>query len=174
MVLAICWAFILGVIIGRGYEPIDLIDRARKKISLSNKKNKKPTQAPKDQVLKPTQLTFYKRVRQDSVEKFLDISNPQKRAQGSPKKIISDNKGTKYEYMIQVSSFSNKRDASALCKRLEKKQIPSMVKGVRINKKTWYRVYIIFAGTNNTLEQKMILLRKMGFKDFIVKAKKIN
>ncbi len=60
--LAIVWAFILGVIVGRGYGPIDVITPLKKKVLSSPlKATQSKNNTSKEKVLSPTELTFFEK-----------------------------------------------------------------------------------------------------------------
>ncbi|GAB6160898.1 SPOR domain-containing protein [Desulfothermus naphthae] len=171
--LGIVWAFILGVIVGRGYGPIDIISPLKKRVLPSSINSKSSAQHPTPnvhkKVLSPTELTFLNKVRQNDIES--KIVSPKK---SNIKESYShaSKKEHRYQYIIQISSFRNKKDALSLVKRLHQKKFSAKVEEVTINGSSFYRVLVVIQGSSDYIQDKMELLSKMGFKDYIVKMRK--
>ena len=171
--LGMVWAFILGVIVGRGYGPIDIMSPFKKKVLRSSINPKlsgqHPTPNVHKKVLSPTELTFLNKVRQNDIES--KIVGPKK---SNTKKSYShaSKNDHRYQYIIQISSFKNKKDALSLVKRLHKKNFSAKIEEVTINGSSFYRVLVVIEGSSDYIQDKMELLSKMGFKNYIVKMRK--
>ncbi|GAB6888235.1 SPOR domain-containing protein [Desulfothermus okinawensis JCM 13304] len=171
--LAIVWAFILGVIVGRGYGPIDVITPLKKKVLSSPlKATQSKNNTSKEKVLSPTELTFLKKVRQNSIDK--EVSYAQRYNKSKSQSVRLNNKrdsNTYYKYVIQISSFKKKEDAMSLADRLNHKNIPAKIEGVKINDQNFYRVLVVLKGGIHDIKTKMELIEKMGFKKYIIREK---
>ena len=171
--LGMVWAFILGVIVGRGYGPIDIMSPFKKRIKSSSiitqsTTPQKPSNTHK-KVLSPTELTFLTKVRQNDIENKIVGSK-----KSNIKKSYShtSKKDHRYQYIIQISSFKNKKDALCLVKRLREKNFSAKIEEVTINGHSFFRVLVVIEGSSNSVEDKIALLSKMGFKNYIVKMRK--
>ena len=173
---AIIWSFILGVIIGRGYGPIDLISPIEKKINLSsNSTLKKQNNKTNEKVLNSTELTFYQKIKQDTAEKLLNLQPYSKKKRKTSTTKVAKKTKTKsslYEYIIQISSFSSKKDALSQLKLLQKKHLTAKIETSKRGSKTWYRVFIILRGSLKSIGKELSALKKLGFKDYIIKEKR--
>jgi len=164
--IAIVWAFIVGVIVGRGYGPIDLLSFSVKKTAKQEKKKIKSNHENK--VLDPSELTFYEKVRQNSLEKLLKTNKDYLKNKSSSIK----QQGQKYQYTFQVASFRSKEDALALSKEIKKKGLVSWIEEVLIEKRPWYRVYVQVKGRSIKIKNDIQKLKNMGLTDFIILKKK--
>ncbi len=168
--VGVVWAFILGVIVGRGYDPIDLVSSLghQKKVSMDAVQNQtinKSSFKAKVEVLKPTELTFYKKVKEDFLEPKPSILDK------ISKEAVNKKKKVHHEYLIQISSYKNKKDAIALIKFLREKGFFSKIEKAVIGSKVWYRVHVVIKGEREDLRKEIKKLKKMGFKDIIVRQR---
>lgn len=164
--LAIVWAFILGVIVGRGYGPIDLLS-----FSFDRVKGKKLEEKQKKDVAKiinPTELTFYEKVKQDTGERFIQEKNNRRFTSASSSKETKD----VYTYLLQVSSFRSKKDALLFSNELKKNNFSSWVEKVVVNKREWFRVYVKISGNSYKLNSYIRKLKELGIDHVIIKEKK--
>lgn len=164
--IAIIWAFILGVIVGRGYGPIDLLSFSIKKTTKQEDQNKGANDVRK--VLAPSELTFYEKVRQNTVEKLLTTKENGPSSTLPSKKQLEE----KYQYTFQVSSFRAQKDALALSREIEKKGLVSWIEEVSVNKRPWFRVYVRIQGDSYKVKKDLGKLKDLGLNDFIIKEKK--
>ncbi len=105
-----------------------------------------------------------KKVRQNSIDK--EVSYAQRYNKSKSQSVRLNNKrdsNTYYKYVIQISSFKKKEDAMSLADRLNHKNIPAKIEGVKINDQNFYRVLVVLKGGIHDIKTKMELIEKNGF-----------
>jgi len=151
--IGMCWSFILGLFIGRGYNP-PLID-----IKHQEKIKKEETK-----VLPAEELTFLDALRKKR--------NKEKKVEIQDNKIKSINKKQdKIIYTYQCGSFKNKNDAKKLKSKLDRLikdyNHKTYLEEVEIKKETWTRVILQLTLTRQENENIQNILQKNNIVFFI-------
>ena len=177
LLLALIWAFILGVIVGRGYYPQSLIlDGNEVSAENKQKENIKPSK-----VLKPEELGFYDSLSRNlqerdagpsaAQEKALNVAQ-ETRASNNQEKAEDKQALDKYVYIYQVAAFRDKTKANKLCSRINRAGFDTVLKKVHKDNKIWYRTFVTFKGTpedRGILKEK---LSNLGLDNFFLQEKR--
>ncbi|MBT8763844.1 SPOR domain-containing protein [Desulfohalobiaceae bacterium Ax17] len=176
IILAMVWAFILGVYIGRGYNPEDVVPEIAK--ILPETKSESRQNVPKQGTLRPEQLEFYEKLKhlpEPELKKDTAIKSEVKRKSSaqSPKNI--NKSGTKqnfFSYTFQVAAFKTLKQAKKMQKNLVAQGFISSVTKAFAADQPWFRVFVHFQGTPEQVVQFKNKLKKIGIKQPILKRKK--
>ncbi len=153
----VVWAFILGVVVGRGYEPLNIF-------SLLHSPSKKRSSSPGDNtnssaVLKPQQLTFYQ-----GVKSLGQVTQKKSRDVLKAKKTV---RVTQKRYFLQVCALLRREDAMGVKASLERRGFRARIMTTKINGRIWYRVYIEEEGGRNKIWKDVAKIKKMGFNPLV-------
>ncbi len=154
VVLAMVWSFILGVFVGRGYNPEDVIPDIARVMPDSGKEISVP------RVLRPEELEFFDRLRSTpSVlrttppvqEKTTSRTHPEPSTQVRPDPPVSPRTAAEAEtfiYSYQVGSFQKMTRAVELQKQLVDEGFSASIADAFINNEPWYRVIVEFESSD--------------------------
>lgn len=182
--IVVVWAFILGVILGRGYRPEILIPQLAQ-IMPSHKKKDVQEKDPskKSVVLSPEELGFFEEVKKENnlssntesrgnVQKDLNAEQKSDTSGNSEQKSINQ-PDKLFAYTYQVAAFQDKNRAQKLQAKLQTVGVQSYLKKVSKTTADWYRIYIPFKGTTEDIRELKKSLHKLGLKKVIIRSKKI-
>jgi cell division protein FtsN len=182
IMLGMVWAFILGVYIGRGYKPEDVVPQIARIMPETEVRSNKTGPSPstiKQEILKPEQLEFYEKLKdqpktklkKDTLTRIKTKNKP--RARSKHTKTDSANaKQNIYSYTYQVAAFKTLNQANKMQKTLTTQGIMSSVTQTFTGNRTWFRVFVHFQGTPKQVEKFKNKLKKIGIKQPILKRKK--
>jgi len=180
IILGMVWAFILGVYIGRGYKPEDVVPEiARIMPETKSRPNQTPPGIVKQETLRPEQLEFYEKLK-DQPKTKLKKDTPARTATKGKSRARSKNTKTNsanakqniYSYTYQVAAFKTLNQANKMQKTLTTQGIMSSVTQTFTGNRTWFRVFVHFQGTPKQVEKFKNKLKKIGIKQPILKRKK--
>ncbi len=169
--LAMIWAFMLGVFVGRGYRPEDYVP----KLSEVMPREKTSEQAEKKppRTLKAEELGFLQRLTKDGTQKRAQKSpttkKPASRQDAGEERAVS---GNRFEYLYQVASFRERQRAGKLRTKLVHSGITASVKKAVADSKQWYRVLVSFRGTESQDKEIRKEMKRLGITDPFLKDKK--
>lgn len=184
LLLILVWAFILGVIVGRGYHPRSIIDTEEKRTT-SQKESNETLASRESKVLKPEELGFY-----DSLQDKMEPDSPPERESAAVSKEIQSSsrerseandkeslekreKGPqRYVYTYQVGAFKKKDSADRLRRKINRAGFDTVLKKVREDDKTLYRTYVTFEGSPKDTALFQERLTHLGFENFFLQKKK--
>lgn len=191
--LGVIWVFIFGVLVGRGYRPENSVPEIA---SVMPKSAYTPSEAPKDEILKPEELEFFDSLKEQTElpkqpaqktesgkptaeqeqPKQKPAEKPAASAQKSPpapenKQASSDN-GNLYAFVYQTASFKKKDKAVAFEKRVKELGLDTELEQARYEGDYWYRVLVRVRGTENDAEAVKTKIRTLGTGDPLLRAKK--
>ncbi len=183
-VLIMAWAFILGILVGRGYKPESVISELSHMVPPLIKGD--PSAAPSRPLL-PEELRFFESL-QEKVAPALPLAPPRKEAvsaaqpsaeSGPPSPPVSppDPAETlpgspQFEFVYQVAAFQTDAQARALQQRLADVGGTISVEVTVLEGKPWYRVLVALRGTAADAEQLKIRLQTYGVAAPFLRAKK--
>ena len=164
VVIGMAWAFILGVIVGRGYQPEKIAKEVAQKFlpedfPLLTEKN--------EEVLKAEELEFFEKLKQGSTTASTSLaaappvpakasapSAPappqvqQKTETNTPAPAVPANdKDEVFVFNYQVAALNTMEQAQNFLKQLESGGFKTSVVTANHEGKTWYRVYVHHQGT---------------------------
>ena len=181
VVLGLIWVFILGVLLGRGYKPEKAVPEITKVLPGGESQ---VAEAPRPEVLKPEDLEFHNRVRQDPPSalppqpepKPLPLpaqqptpATPAQPAVQQPGPTVTPKptqpeaaSGPRYKYVYQVASFKESDRAQALKKQITDQGLASSIETAEIKGTPWYRVLVNVTGTQAEAQAAEEALVKSG------------
>jgi len=186
VVLSIIWAFILGILVGRGYSPETLFPKLASLLPAAESATEKtPESSHSGEVLKPEELGFYETLGHNDGGRPAGSSTDSSRDAGStgqePKSAGSsvssattrqENAAPGYRYVYQVAAFKSAEKAFALQDRLRAKGIRSEVSAVHIEERKWYRIVASFEGRPADTEGFKTELKRLGLHQPLLRSKK--
>jgi len=169
--VALVWAFILGVLVGRGYHPESVIPQVARLLPGQTEPASVPDRKVKDsQVLKPQELGFFESLQQESPSdqaRRQSRSSPGQKGGGGSNQAQAERKASEakqsgFRYVYQVAAFQSSGQARALSSRLEEAGLSASVTSVRNDAGLWYRVHVAFQGQPSDTLKLKAQLRKLG------------
>ena len=169
--VALVWAFILGVLVGRGYHPESVIPQVARLLPGQSEPAPVPEQeVTESRVLKPEELGFFESLQdgsssQSRSEQPRTSSQQQGRRssnQAQTQATGSTSKEADFRYLYQVAAFKSKDQARALNTRLKAAGLASSVTSVRRDAGLWFRVQVTFQGTPSDILGLKARLKELG------------
>lgn len=169
--VVVAWAFILGVLVGRGYQPEAFIPMVADYMPGHSNDPKKNVQGQLP-VLSAQELDFFenlqattahtqKTMRQQAAEQ--DQHEPQTRVTRNERAYI-------YEY--QVGAFRRENQAESLRQDLAENGLSAQVLPSTVQGTAWYRVVVLHTGSPHDVASFTSRLRQAGIDNFFLRAKK--
>ncbi len=188
VLLIMAWAFVLGILVGRGYYPENLWSGNDSREPAQQVRDTSGLQGadPEQHVLKPEELGFFDALQQEWAQGLLQSEADQdSKAETSPGqddgpaemaatlKQQQNKKNTqRFAYIYQVAAFQRQSQAELLQQRLEVAGIESYIQSVDKHDQRWYRVYVPHVGTSQETQELQQELKKMGLDKSFVRSKK--
>lgn len=188
VVLSIIWAFILGILVGRGYSPDSLFPKLAGLLPEAKSRTAQPSSpSGNDQVLKPEELGFFEALQQGGQESGPGGDTPsdeQMAREGAPEQaarnVSRDSAGAVkegppgpvYRYIYQVAAFRSAEKAYSLQNRLRSRDIHAEVSEVRIDQREWYRIVVPFEGHAGDTDSLKSELKRLGLHQPLLRSKK--
>jgi hypothetical protein len=178
VVLAMIWSFILGIFVGRGYNPEDVIPDLARIIPDSGQEIKAPG------VLRPEDLDFFDRLRSGPDPQR--PSPPVRERQTAPAKPetqvrIEPNppaapapvpEAETFIYSYQVGSFQTMDRAVDFQKKLGNAGFSASIADAFVNNEPWYRVIVEFESSEQGSASYMDRLESHGIKQPVLRSKR--
>lgn len=168
VVLAMVWSFILGVFVGRGYNPEDVIPDIARVLPDSAREASAP------RVLRPEELEFFDRLRSTppvlrtpspAQEKATASTKPQPTVQTRPDPPATPARvpeAETYIYSYQVGSFQKMQSAVELQRQLMNDGFSASIADAFINNEPWFRVIVEFQSSEQNSSRIMKKLEAHG------------
>lgn len=179
--LAIVWAFILGVFVGRGYNPEDVVPDISRLMPQEEKHEEKP------RILRPEELEFYDQLRSDPSGE----SSPQEQpaaptAQPSQEQPLEtaalppepdlepepEDNAESFIYTFQVGSFQSMERAGGLQQRLYREGFEASINRAFYENEPWYRVIIEVETTPSKIDNFKQRLGEQGIDQPLLRNKR--
>ncbi|MDQ7032529.1 MAG: hypothetical protein Q9M37_07425 [Desulfonauticus sp.] len=193
--IGMCWAFILGLIVGRGYNLNKIIPQNNTP-KITSKKQEKIIPPEKLVFMDKLQETSKQKKEQTETQQAKQISNQnktptkkdlKKNNKQTNKKIKKETKKNKpksvqktktYKYVYQFAAYKKQHLAQAYLKTVrkqlknfcQKENCSFTLEKAKIKNTTWYRVLLIVKTSKNT-SQISGIIKKSGLKKFILRQK---
>lgn len=190
MVLIMAWAFILGILVGKGYQPESVITELRHKIPSLGKG---PTVPVPSGPLLPEELRFFETL-QERATPAMPVAPPRaltaaltakeaaQSIQPAPPKVqpapeptpspIEHPAKPRFEFVYQVAAFQTNAQALALQQRLADVGGTTSVEVSVQDGRPWYRVLVTLRGSAADAEQLKSRLQAHGLTAPFLRAKK--
>ena len=188
-VLIMAWAFILGILVGRGYNPESVIPEIGRIVAPTTP----PPSVPPGTVLRPEELRFHDALqergsqpaptaprRTEPARPAGQPGEPVARAQPDisppaqvPSPAASPEAGAaQFEFVYQVASFQSDAQARSLQQDIASVGLPASVETGLVNGRQWYRVLVTVRGSQADADQAKFRLQGLGISDPFLRAKK--
>jgi len=176
LVAGLSWMFVMGVLVGRGYEPENAVPEIAKVLPRTHAPNT-------TSVLKAEELEFYNELRkkpkaQGQKQKNV-VQEPTAHKPKPPKELsfagVPPKKAPKeavYNYTYQAAAFKDLDAAHKFQARLNKLEISNGIERAVSRGKTWHRVLVYFKGTPTDTRMLKEKLKTLGVKKALLKEKK--
>lgn len=195
-ILIMAWAFILGILVGRGYNPESVIPEIGR---MMTPQTSAITSAPPRTVLQPEELRFYETLQERASQPApsAPVRNepttrpqPQQQVQQQPAMRIEQPQppvqisatetspapvpslGPQFEFVFQVASFQQDGQARSLQQRISSAGIPATVEAGTVDGHQWYRVLVTVRGAQTDANYIKSQLQGLGIENPFLRAKK--
>ncbi len=150
--IALVWAFIFGVIIGRGYYPETLVPALSRVVPQQERGQTPSPQSQRGEPLHAEELGFINSLSQGGKEAQVPESRNGQKAEQA--RSVGDNRQTgqqtraeeRYEYRYQVAALQAEDKARKVVRELKEKGMRVNLREVRKDGVTWYRIHVRFTG----------------------------
>ena len=169
-VVLVAWAFILGVLVGRGYHPEAFLPMVAE-VMPGHAQEKTEDGNPQEQVLSAQELGFFEslQAKADRPEKAAPKQAGQRQTT-QPEVEIQKERQT-YIYKYQVGAFQRQDQAESLRRTLNKNGFRAELAESKVQGTAWYRVLVRFKGHANEVDAFASRLRQAGMETFFLRSK---
>lgn len=194
--LCIIWVFVFGLIVGRGYQPEEIVPElkqfmpvAKNASDFSNQTSAQTSdlaEATPRNIIKAEELNFYEQLKKAPLPHTPNkpkatpvaikpapiiappASPPVKKA--APAETPKGNVQA-YDYVYQVASSQDPKSAELLKIKIEAKGLRTRIERATSGGATWYRVMVLFKGTPEDTRQFKDSLLELGIAKPLLKEK---
>jgi len=150
--IALVWAFIFGVIVGRGYQPESLLPALSKVMPQKEQGVESQTDKQRGESLRAEELGFINSL-SSSEEAPAKPQKPEEKEKGQAQESQSDPvpedkdlEEKRHVYRYQVAALQSNDRAEKVVQKLKAKGIRVNLREVDKNGDTWYRIHVLFTG----------------------------
>jgi hypothetical protein len=174
--VVVAWAFILGVLVGRGYHPEAFLPLVTEYMP-----GQSGQQQGKDQdqssVLSAQDLGFYDTLQQENRRKTDEPARIQAQVESDQDAYAEpdteeQSQKQAYVYEYQVGAFKRRSQAEVFQQGLKKQGFAAQVVRSTVQGTAWYRVLVQYTGQTTEEEAFTSRLRQAGVKNFFLRSKK--
>ena len=172
--VVVAWAFILGVLVGRGYQPETFLPLVSEYMP-GDAQHEKADQSAQNPVLSAQELGFFQSLQQEAKSETHEPERAQshdKPEEKSNARAVATNDSQGYVYEYQVGAFKRRSQAQALQKGLADRGFAADVIRSTVQGAAWYRVLVHYTGQVSGVEAFTSRLRQAGVKKFFLRSKK--
>ncbi|MFP4110013.1 MAG: SPOR domain-containing protein [Desulfonatronovibrio sp.] len=173
VVLAMVWAFILGVFVGRGYNPEDVVPEISRVMPDAGQSISVP------KVLRPEELEFFDRLKSSpeqpqagSQKQTLARTKLQPDIETPPKKPLDPAEVETFVYSYQVGSFQTIEKATKTQEQLARDGFSASIAQAFVNNEPWYRVIVEFESTDQNSEKMIQKLEDHGISQPLLRGRR--
>lgn len=169
------WAFILGVLVGRGYQPEAFLPLVAEYMPGQSKQLDERDQ-DQNPVLSAQELGFFESLQSEPElepgEKKQRASQTGTSLETKPETGIETQKSEQaYVYEFQVGAFKRQDQAEALRRRLVQNAFSAGVQKSRVQGSAWYRVVVRHTGEPTGVKAFTARLQQAGVSNFFLRSK---
>ena len=175
-VVVAAWAFILGILVGRGYHPESFVPLVADFMpgEQVSQEQKSKDQSP---VLSAQELGFYESLDSEGRQTSPANARSRERAQSDPRPSANAQKKrsldqTVYVYRYQVGAFKKRNQARTLQAHLDQVGIGAEVERSTVQGTAWYRVLVQYTGTPAGVQAFTSKLHAAGVSSFFLRSKR--
>ena len=176
MIIAMAWAFILGVMLGRGYQPETIVPEIAEMMPTPGRSAPAPKTQP---ILKPEELGFFERLKEaPPAAQSSPVRAEKKRAEPEtpapapvPKKKTVAEPGPVRAVIFQVGAVQDRAAALGEQERMAGLGLSAAVSEVTIQGKQWYRILVRAGGTARDIDAVKRKLAGAGVTNPIIRKK---
>lgn len=195
-VFVVAWAFVLGIVVGRGYKPeqavpeianimptapttpqpappdvlrpqdLSYLDTLSKPPENSAKAAERPASRPAPQLEKPAEKPAA-----TPQPKPAPAPQPTPAPAPAPAQAPHPESQERFTYIYQVASFTDQAHATALAERIKGLGLSASTETGEINGRTWHRVLVRFIGTAEETQGMREKLATIGLSQIIMRSK---
>lgn len=175
------WIFILGVIVGRGYQPELLIAHLSKLLpGFDVKEQQSNASVSEHKVLQAEDLDFIDDLRNKSQSPIQEAGPPEDQKERATtlepdlQKETETAQFPEYQCIYQVAAFRHAQQAAQVVTEFKKIGLQAWVHEKIQSEQKWFRVYVSFTGTEQAIEQFEGKLEQQGSGNFFLRSKKLE
>jgi hypothetical protein len=193
VVVGMAWSFILGVVVGRGHHPEQVVEEVvRQALPAPENTTANAT------VLRPEELQFFEKLHRMPVEqaaapaesKTAAAASAAKAKPSAKKSVAARKDGEKpqassstrassptegpqpqFVFEYQLAALDSAADAEAMVQRLKAAHVEARVSKASSQGKTWYRVLVRHRGVVETALEFKEYLKRSGFTDIVLRSR---
>ncbi|MFO7802135.1 MAG: SPOR domain-containing protein [Desulfovermiculus sp.] len=172
--VVVAWAFILGVLVGRGYQPETFLPLVSEYMP-GDAQPKEGDQSAQNPVFSAQELGFFESLQQEATSEAQEPVRAQPQDKPEEKSntgALATNDRKDYVYEYQVGAFKRRSQAEALQKGLADRGFTADVVRSTVQGADWYRVLVHYTGQASDVEAFTSRLRQAGVKKFFLRGKK--
>ncbi|MCF8107764.1 MAG: SPOR domain-containing protein [Desulfohalobiaceae bacterium] len=179
--LALIWVFILGVIVGRGYQPETLLNSVKRFIPGISAPEEAPRETGRqEETLQAEDLNFIEDLKKKVQNQLQDsgLSSPQE-----PEKTKKSAAGTssgdrqqtpEYHCVYQVAAFKRAKPANQVASDLQTAGLQTSVHEIEKSGQSWFRVYVRFTGSTRAVQDFEQKLNQLGLGSAFLRSKALQ
>ena len=179
--LALIWVFILGVIVGRGYQPETLLNSAKRFIpGVSASKEAVREAQPQEKVLQPKDLNFIEDLKKKVQDQLYDSGlspsqEPEKRDRAAAGPSAGEQQqAPEYHCVYQVAAFKRAKPANQVASDLQSAGLQASVHEIEKSGQNWFRVYVSFTGRPRAVQDFEQKLNQLGLGNAFLRSKALQ
>lgn len=177
VLLFLVWAFILGVLTGRGYRPETLIPQVAKVLpGQESSADRKGAAKQKPDVLKPEELGFFESLQRETRDFVEAQKEKAKRAEAASASDVARAEKKpdrpRYAYVYQVAAFRSQAKAGILESTLQENGFDPRIERVRKGGTDWFRIYVPFTGDAQEARHVKYKLQRLGLSEPFIRSKR--
>lgn len=185
--LIMAWAFILGILVGRGYKPESVISELSQMVPHLTREEPGPSAS---KPLLPEELRFYETLQERAAPVIpaappremdeltvpappLEVqpAPPPRQPEDAPESTETAPAGEVFDYVYQVAAFQILAQAQAMQQRILASGIDASVETRAVNGEVWHRVLVSLRGTTQDAVRTREKLREFGIERPFIRSK---
>lgn len=194
LLFLLVWAFIFGVMLGRGHNPEEMVPELAKVMPAPPPQAESPPDESMNNVLRPQELQYHDslkggdsgsppRITPAPVQRHDQAAKPESAPKSAPQATAPQptpqkaptpqdaQDQTVYSYIYQVAASTNQASAENLRKKLEANGFSASISQNKSNDVTWYRILVSFKGKPDDTRILRSKLAQHGISTVILRGK---
>lgn len=179
--LALIWVFILGVIVGRGYHPENLLKKATRFIPGVSASEETAREArSQEDALQAEDLNFIEDLKKKVQNQLHDSglstsqeSEKQETASSGPK-TGGQQQTPEYRCVYQVAAFRRSQPADQVASELQAGGLQASVHEIEKSGQNWFRVHVIFTGGSRAVQDFEKKLKQLDLGNAFLRSKELQ
>lgn len=179
--LALIWVFILGVIVGRGYQPEALLNSVKRFIpGVSASKETAGEARPQEKVLQAEELNFIEDLKKKVQDQLQDAARSpgqepeRKKTAAADQTSGAEQQAPEYRCVYQVAAFKRAKPANQVASDLQTAGLQASVHEIEKSGQSWFRVYVRFSGSTRAVQDFEQKLNQLGLGNAFLRSKALQ